>query len=101
MLDMLEHRHYDGVEFIRELARHREAGTSAIMPIVYTSTLFVDAIGSWQHIGELKMGISQTSQVYLDNQVMETDGQLTINWDHIHDLLMMRHYRLCLMSIRR
>nr|WP_285888678.1 non-ribosomal peptide synthetase [Paenibacillus polysaccharolyticus] len=86
MLDMLEHRHYDGVEFIRELARHREAGTSAIMPIVYTSTLFVDAIGSWQHIGELKMGISQTSQVYLDNQVMETDGQLTINWDHIQDL---------------
>ncbi|KLU56025.1 hypothetical protein EL84_29080 [Paenibacillus sp. VT-400] len=89
MLNMLEHRHYDGVEFIRELARHREAGTSAIMPIVYTSTLFVDAIGSWQHIGDLKMGISQTSQVYLDNQVMETDGRLTINWDYIQDLF---HY---------
>ena len=36
-LKVIEHRHYDGVEFIRELAARNGLGTKAIMPVVFTS----------------------------------------------------------------
>ena len=37
-------------------------------------------------LGEIKMGVSQTSQVYLDYQVMETKEGLSITWDYIEEL---------------
>ena len=85
-LKVMEHRHYDGVEFIRELSARNGSGTKAIMPVVFTSILFGGTEGSWYELGDIKMGISQTSQVYLDNQVMEIDGELRVNWDYVDDL---------------
>lgn len=87
LLEALEHRHYDGVKVIRQLARYRNDNQQAIMPIVYTSMLSTDEkLGSISDIGRIKSGISQTSQVYLDYQVMETSEGLTITWDYVEEL---------------
>ncbi|RCX16519.1 amino acid adenylation domain-containing protein [Anaerobacterium chartisolvens] len=90
LMEALEHRHYDGVKFIRELSKHNNFGTKAVMPIVFTSLLFSDDAdeeeGSLTDFGEIKMGISQTSQVYLDYQVSEVKGELTITWDFVKEL---------------
>ena len=48
--------------------------------------MFGGTEGSWYELGDIRMGINQTSQVYLDNQVMETDGELRVNWDYVDDL---------------
>ncbi|MDD4111480.1 MAG: amino acid adenylation domain-containing protein [Herbinix sp.] len=89
LFDALEHRHYDGIEFIRELTRYRNYGTKAIMPIVFTSMLFdsnSDSADEEQDLGEVKMSVSQTSQVYVDYQVMERNGRLSVTWDCVDGL---------------
>ena len=89
-LEGLEHRHYEGVEFIRELARKRNLVNKAVMPIVFTSMIQEDNNSDSNQnevIGEIKTGISQTTQVYLDQQIYFDDkGLLTINWDYVEEL---------------
>ena len=89
MMDALEHRHYDGINVIRELAKRKNMQQQAIMPVVFTSLLFsIDSEdnATINDLGEIKMGVSQTSQVYLDYQVMETKEGLSITWDYIEEL---------------
>lgn len=89
LLESLEHRHYDGIEFIRELAKFHNMRTQAIMPVVFTSVLFNDGgnqVEGWQQLGKIKTGISQTSQVYLDNQASEEVDGLYIDWDYVDGL---------------
>jgi amino acid adenylation domain-containing protein len=61
----------------------------AIMPIVFTS-LFLDidddSPRDTERIGEIKMSISQTSQVFIDSQVYAWEGGLNINWDYVDGL---------------
>lgn len=89
-MEALDHRYYDGIEFMRELSRHNNMGTKAIMPIVFTSMLFHEnensESASLDDFGNIKMGISQTSQVYLDFQVTESKGKLYITWDFVEEL---------------
>jgi amino acid adenylation domain-containing protein len=85
----LEHRVISGVEVLRMLAQQRQQPTAALMPIVFTSTLTqpipaLPSDRSWQ--SEVVYSISQTSQVYLDHQVAEIDGELNYNWDVIEEL---------------
>lgn len=82
----LEHRHYDGVEFIRELARKKNRIGEPIMPFVFTSMLFNDADNPWDKLGKTIMGLSQTPQVYLDHQAGEMGGELVINWDYVSEI---------------
>ena len=89
LLESLEHRHYDGVEFIRDLMKfHNVQRNRALMPVVFTSML----IGDENHeehnyeIGTVEMAVSQTSQVFLDYQVMESNGKLIISWDYVEEL---------------
>ncbi|MPQ34078.1 SagB/ThcOx family dehydrogenase [Clostridium estertheticum] len=82
----LDHRHYDGVELIREIAKNNNMGVKAVMPIVFTSMLFNDTRDAWSEIGESKFGISQTSQVFIDNQIMDINGCLSITWDYVEQL---------------
>jgi amino acid adenylation domain-containing protein len=88
-MEALEHRYYDGVEFIREIARRDSAGGRAVMPIVFTS-LFLDikddSLDHAPKIGECKMSISQTSQVFIDSQIISVEGGLNVNWDYVADL---------------
>lgn len=89
LIDKLEHRHFDGVSIIRELAKRRNLGTQSLMPIVFTSMLFdekVEEMGVEERLGDFTFGASQTSQVFLDNQITETAGELCITWDYVEDL---------------
>ncbi|MCU0287339.1 MAG: condensation domain-containing protein, partial [Acidobacteria bacterium] len=63
LFEALEHRHYDGVEFIRELARYHGMTGKAVMPIIFTSAIFSGetvALTDMNRLGDLKEGISQT-----------------------------------------
>ncbi|MGE6772005.1 condensation domain-containing protein, partial [Bacillus velezensis] len=90
LFEALNHRFYSGVDFLRDLAEHRGQEAQAIMPIIFTSMLrgevdsFNANIGSR---GELKYGINQAPEVFLDFQVAESDGQLMMTWDYVEDLL--------------
>ena len=64
ILTNLEHRQYDAVEYIRELANKRNKIGEPIMPIVFTSMLFNNESNPWDQLGETKMGLSQTPQVF-------------------------------------
>ena len=86
LFEALQQRHYDGVAVIRELAKRNELSKKAVMPIVFTSLLFDYQKNSWNDIGEIEYAVSQTSQVYLDNQVLENDGELYISWDYVEEL---------------
>ncbi|MEC3633143.1 non-ribosomal peptide synthetase, partial [Bacillus velezensis] len=74
LFEALDHRFYSGADFLRDLAENRGQEDQAIMPIIFTSMLrdevnsFNANIGSR---GELKYGISQTPEVFLDFQVTE------------------------------
>ena len=54
---------------------------AALMPVVFTSALGVsdDLVNMALPFGEQIWGVSQTPQVWLDNQVMERGGGLSIN----------------------
>lgn len=86
ILEALEHRHYDGVEFIREFAKYNNLGARAVMPYVFTSMLFENSIDDWSRLGKFITGVNPSSQVYLDNQAMEINGSLVINWDYVEEL---------------
>ncbi|MEH2094379.1 amino acid adenylation domain-containing protein [Nostoc sp.] len=85
----LEHRYFSGVRVVRELARQKGTGPSA-MPIVFTSTLGFSSLGqetlTFSHFGELVYGISQASQAWMDIQVWEEKEELTFNWDVVEEL---------------
>lgn len=85
----LEHRYFSGVRVMRERGRRKGTAPSAI-PIVFTSTLGLDALGqetcTFSHFGKLVYGISQASQACMDVQVWEEKGALTFNWDVVEEL---------------
>ncbi|HEY9693240.1 MAG TPA: amino acid adenylation domain-containing protein [Oculatellaceae cyanobacterium] len=84
----LDHRDVSGVQVLRELARTQGRLSSALMPVVFTSTLTQDGEQnfplSW--LGESVYGITQTPQVFLDHQVAEAAGALIFNWDAVEDV---------------
>lgn len=86
--DALEHRSVSGVRVLRDLAKQQARTGGALMPVVFTSTLGQSMTNKrppqWQ--AEVNYAVSQTSQVYLDHQVSDVDGELRINWDAIEDL---------------
>lgn len=89
ILEALEHRHYEGIEFIRDLSKHHQMGNKTVMPIVFTSMIFNERETSEATqglIGKVRTGVSQTSQVYLDHQASDAGGQLTLTWDYVDDL---------------
>ena len=85
----LEHRYFNGVQVMRELARKKGTATST-MPVIFTSTLGFSSLGqetlTFSHFGELVYGISQASQAWIDIQVWEEKGRLTFNWDVVEEL---------------
>ncbi len=82
----LAHSDYSAVDFQRELRRQTQNAQKAIMPVVFTSGLGIRkwSKGSW--LGELSYNISQTPQVWLDHQVIETERGLELFWDSIAEL---------------
>lgn len=86
----MDHAYYSGVQVLREINRRRGGATRALMPVVLTSTLFDERGGrdeflaAWQD--EMRYGISQTPQVYLDHGVSEQGGALVYGWDTVAEL---------------
>ncbi|KZN45559.1 non-ribosomal peptide synthetase [Pseudoalteromonas luteoviolacea] len=79
----LEHSDFTGVEVLRAMNQTQQSNT--IVPIVYTSTLGLsgDELDSNQfmHDAQLRYGITQTPQVWLDCQATERAGELIVDWD--------------------
>ncbi|AIQ67608.1 bacitracin synthetase 1 [Paenibacillus graminis] len=95
LMEALGHRHFDGIDVMREISKRRELGNKALMPIVFTSALFENGENGGEAAEEQggasdgkqdTGGITQTSQVYLDNQVALIHGTMVINWDYISEL---------------
>ncbi|SCE17201.1 nonribosomal peptide synthetase protein BlmIV [Streptomyces sp. Termitarium-T10T-6] len=90
LLADLEHSAYGGVRVLRELTRRQGDGRNVSMPVVFTSTLDGaegDAKGDPLSVfGELAHSASQTPQVWLENQVFEENGALTVNWNAVDGL---------------
>ena len=85
--ESINYSEFSGVEVLRELSRRRGA-------TVETAAVFTSAIGMGELIdkdvrdvlGEPDYMISQTPQVWLDNQAVEHNGGLLINWDSVDQL---------------
>ncbi len=88
LIEAIEHKHYDGIEFIRELSRTKSIDNNLVTPIVFTSMLTNAGYGmeGWHKFGKVQLELSQTPQVYLDNQLHEVDDELHITWDYVEDL---------------
>lgn len=82
LYDDLDHRRCSGVEVMRELARAR-GRDEALMPYVFTSAIgLVPGEGEGALEGRLDgRGITQTPQVFIDCQAMDSANGLQINWD--------------------
>ncbi|MEW6733019.1 MAG: amino acid adenylation domain-containing protein [Acidobacteriota bacterium] len=88
----LDHRYFNGVSVLRELARIQNKPLKALMPVVFTSTLTLTStaqvkISTPEQISVKRVySISQTPQVWLDHQVYEQAGALVFNWDAVEEI---------------
>jgi len=86
----MDHRWMSGIRVLRELARRQGGAPRALMPVVLTSTLGQDTglPDDLQDALQLDLvySITQTPQVWLDNQLGESRGVLRIHWDAIREL---------------
>ncbi|WP_415717911.1 amino acid adenylation domain-containing protein [Maridesulfovibrio sp.] len=85
----LDHRHFGGVEVMREMAR--VAGDDhAVVPVVFTSAIGSEALGRDASVidsfGVQKYCLTQTPQIWLDHQVYENEEGLVFNWDYVAEL---------------
>ena len=87
--DDLDHRRYSGIRVNEALIRSDRF--SSPMPVVFTSIL--DTLEEDPAVKEIdnftlreEANITQTPQVWLDHQVMESAGELHFNWDVVDAL---------------
>lgn len=81
----IEHSSFSGIEVMAQLARKAGHLDPPLMPVVFTSTLSqVDTelfSSANTQLGTPIYHAAQTPQAILDNQLLEWEGQLQINWD--------------------
>lgn len=82
LFDDLDHRLFSGVEVLREISR-RQGREAALMPFVFTSAIgLVEPTEGNRLQGQVEgQGISQTPQVFIDCQAMDSSAGLQVNWD--------------------
>lgn len=78
----LDHRLFSGLEVMREVVR-RQGPEAGLFPVVFTSAIGVEAgeDGRLRGLSDVVYGITQTPQVWIDCQVLESRGGLRFNWD--------------------
>ena len=79
----LAHPYMGGMEVMRELTAQ---GRSARMPVVFTSGLGIEAGSAGDALGTVQYAVTQTPQVWLDNQVSRQNGNLVLAWDAVEAL---------------
>lgn len=86
----LAHGRFGGAEVIHELNRYHGNLATAAMPVVFASMLGAsDSSGkvSLERLGwHRTLGAIDTPQVSFDHQVVESSGELVINWDTADEL---------------
>ncbi|MFY1632181.1 amino acid adenylation domain-containing protein [Solwaraspora sp. WMMB335] len=85
----LDHREISPSWLLRELAR--STGSMESMPVVFTSAIGVgDGVSMDRSVGfpQPVWGISQSPQVCLDNQVLESRSGLLVTWDSVDELFL-------------
>jgi yersiniabactin nonribosomal peptide synthetase len=86
----MDHLLFNGINVIRELSRKQGDSSNVIMPVVFTSTTNLEKVDGEKHdlrrFGHVAYSITQTPQVWLDNQVTEENGFLSISWDALEDI---------------
>lgn len=78
-----KHASYDGVDFEQEIRKYHQTEKQISFPIVFTS--MEEMSGEMQIepvMGEQKFSISQTSQVYLDFQIIQIRDSMNFTWDY-------------------
>ncbi|MGW5173658.1 amino acid adenylation domain-containing protein [Streptomyces sp. NPDC004082] len=82
LFEDLDHRLFSGVEVLRELTRRR-GRQGSMMPVVFTSAIGLSDGSAPEGMmrSQIRNGISQTPQVWVDCQAMEAAGSLLVNWD--------------------
>ncbi|WP_235914875.1 condensation domain-containing protein [Pelistega ratti] len=90
MVELIEHRHYDGVNIMRDLSRLN--GRVETSPIVFTSAINLEERNLFSKNIQTVLGtpvwmISQGPGVALDAQVAIFNDELFINWDIRLDML--------------
>lgn len=75
----LDHNSYSSVKVLRDLSKVRGQENS-MYPLVFTGSIGLGG-GDGLHGRTGGYGISQTPQVYIDCQAMDSDTGLRINWD--------------------
>lgn len=83
----MEYSSLSGVEVIRRLTRAGRLSFGESYPVVFTSNISGDSGPRLlEAMGERGFNISQTPQVWLDNQVHQEQGNLVIHWDSVDEL---------------
>jgi len=85
----LDHGRFGGVAVMRELRRLYRDSRRAMMPVVFTSQIGLDApdaAADSDWLGKLVFSSGQAPQVWLDHQVAEREGGLDYWWDYLDDL---------------
>ncbi|WP_372407033.1 amino acid adenylation domain-containing protein [Streptomyces luteireticuli] len=90
LLADLAHSAFGGIRVLRELTRRQGDGRNVSMPVVFSSMLGADGdaatADALRLFGDVAYGISQTPQVWLENQVTEENGELVLNWNAVDGL---------------
>ncbi|MCR5529288.1 MAG: amino acid adenylation domain-containing protein [Saccharofermentans sp.] len=81
LFDDLDHRLFTGVNVLRELNK-RKGGKGSLMPYVFTGAIGLIPTERTSLIGRMTdNGISQTAQLFMDCQAMDSADGLNINLD--------------------
>ncbi|MFC0623429.1 amino acid adenylation domain-containing protein [Kribbella deserti] len=84
----LDHREVSAVQVQRDIGR-KTGDAGFTIPVVFTSALGVsggDLAAPGAPFTNQVWGVSQTPQVWLDHQVTEVDGGISLNWDAVEEL---------------
>ncbi|WP_162448499.1 non-ribosomal peptide synthetase [Phytoactinopolyspora mesophila] len=77
---------YSGIQVLRELSRRSDTGRVS-MPVVFTSTVGTAAPDGLAAFGELIEISTDTPQVWLENQVIESAEGIVVTWHAVDGLL--------------
>ncbi len=82
----LEHRAFNGVRVLRELARQQGESGQVLMPVVFTSGLDIVTQNGLEPFGKTVYSSIQTPQVWFDHIVIEEAGELSFSWNTVDEL---------------
>lgn len=88
----MDHRHYSGVRVLNALQKKNKNSSRVLMPVIFTSNLGYDKIDNGNALiatpGKIVYNITQTPQVWIDNQISLINDDLVIFWDSVEDLFL-------------